>query len=620
LPAVALQVVEKASDPECELESLTRIVSNDPGMSAMLLRTVNSAIFGLRQRVTSVRSALILLGIQPFRSLVLTLAMSRVRLPPLPPEMLKNYWRVSVAGGLAARQLAVEVGRSAPDNDLAVALLRDLGMLVLHQLYPARYKVLLNTPAPLFARFQCELEEEALELSHAEVSSEVLKAWRLPEDFSEPVRFHHDWVRAERLTGELGERARLLYLATQIGQLQLAIDQPQMIQEVATLAASSFGLTEPALLTFMNKVADQIKEFAGILGVDIGKVQDFSSLVNKGLADASRLATEETQRLGQHQLATPVREALGELQVAPTPVGNPAQLFFRESDKPQSSGVLAAFDGCTITEWIGSGALAAVFRALDLRMERTVALKMLLPQFADSPAMRQRFLEEGRAVVPLTHENLVRVFAVNESAGRPYLVMEHVVGEALDVWLKREAPLSLPDILRLGLQTASALAAVHAQGLVHGNLQPANLLVEKATGRIKMSDFGLARVLALASIDDDKGPVRAPWFLSPEEALGNAADARSDLFSLGAVLYVASTGQRPFRGETVQEVLEQICAWEPPLIRTLNAALPDWLEEVVVGLLNKDPGQRFFTASQLRQLFQSRWVSLYPASSARPSA
>jgi chemotaxis protein MotA len=203
------------------------------------------------------------------------------------------------------------------------------------------------------------------------------------------------------------------------------------------------------------------------------------------------------------------------------------------------------------------------------------------------------------------------VYTVGETGGVPYLVMEYIEGVSLAERLLREAPLPLPEIIRVGLQTASGLSVAHAGGLVHRDIKPANLLLEEATRRVKIVDFGLAKIADRVQLSRPGTLLGTPDFMSPEQAEGKPTDSRSDMFSLGSVLYVASTGQMPFDADSDLGVLRAICETHPVPVRAVNPVLPGWLEELIAGLMTKDPARRYPTASELKRLLLSRWARLY---------
>jgi HD-like signal output (HDOD) protein len=643
-PPVAWRIIDEVSKPECALDDLANIVGQDPALCAKVLRTVNSVMYGMRQPVSSIPGAVRCLGTDPLRSLVLTLTLASVQHAPLPGEFLQTYWRVSVAGAIAARQLALLGKRPRPDNDLAAGLMRDLGMLVLHQLFPTEYQGVLRTSPALLSGFQCELEEEAIHLNHAEVGTELLKAWRLPEEITEPVRYHHDWSGASQLPGDLRNRAQLLYFASQIGQLQLTADRPMLVREVLSLSAQQFGMNEEELRSFLALVQSQTEELASILQVNIGGVRAYSSVINQGIEELTRLAIRANSKPpapSAHSLAAHPSETTARARPTYGGVQKPAvnsraslavkrhggtddcnrvarandvlltELQEKLLDEPQTPGTLGRLGGYDIIELLGRGSMGAVFRAVDTRLGRPVAIKTLLPHLAYDDDARARFVREGQAIAAVTHVNIAQVYAVGESAGIPYLVMEFIKGMSLADRLLQGAPLSLNEIVRIGMQTASGLSVAHAQGLVHRDIKPGNLMLEEATRRVKIADFGLVQVANSPRLSETGGLIGTPYFMSPEQADGRRADPRSDMFSLGCVLYTACTGQLPFDCETLLGVLRAICESHPPGIRVLNPTLPEWLEEIVAGLLIKDPEKRFPTAVEMKRLFLSRWAHLY---------
>jgi HD-like signal output (HDOD) protein len=612
-----MEVVSRAADPDCDPALLAELVGRDAVLCAWVLRAVNSAAFGFRRKVTSVPAAVRHLGVRPLRSLALAFALTSLRWAPLPREVLEAYWRASLAGALAARQLATRRRRPDPDTDLAAGLIRDVGVLLLHQLFPVEYRPVLDTSAEFLSAFQCELEEGALGLDHAEAGAELLRAWSLPEELTEPVRCHHDWVRAERLPAGLRERATDLCLASQVADLYVTPNRPMLFRQVARRAGELHGLSGRELELFLQSIRAQISDLAGALNVSVGDPDRISRVLGRGIEELARLAlsgsdpsaasdaTSAGGRAAPAQDDSLVRVTGGPrgggwVDFAPS---EPAlDLLTARLFPAAGPGKLGKLDGYEVTRLIGHGAMGAVFEAVDLRLERPVAIKVLLPHLAEEPAARSRFLREGRAIAAVAHDNVVGVHGVGEAGGVPYIVMEYVAGRGVEAWLL-EAPLPLPDVLRIGLDVASGLAAAHTRGLVHRDVKPANLLFDRAANRVKIVDFGLAQVGAKDPHERGGELVGTPYYMSPEQAEGRGVDSRSDLFSLGAVLYLACTGIRPFEAATVAGVLRAVREHAPPPLRSLNPAVPAWLEEVVAGLLNKDPACRFPRAEEMKRLF-----------------
>jgi hypothetical protein len=287
--------------------------------------------------------------------------------------------------------------------------------------------------------------------------------------------------------------------------------------------------------------------------------------------------------------------------------------FLEPSDDPAFLGRLGHFD---ITRLIGRGGMGLVFEAHDRYLHREVAIKVLDPQLANDDVSKQRFCREARAAAAISHDHVVPVYQVEKMAdGKlPFLVMQLIQGETLEKKIAREGKLPLVEILRIGLQTSAALAAAHSQGVIHRDLKPGNILIDSTTGRVKLTDFGLARCIEDLSITRTGFVAGTPLYMSPEQALGEALDERSDLFSLGAVLYEMSTGRPPFRGATPLAVLKQITDRPASPPRTLNSDLPAWLNDLIQQLLSKRADQRPISASVVAEELAKRLAAFEPVS------
>ena len=223
---------------------------------------------------------------------------------------------------------------------------------------------------------------------------------------------------------------------------------------------------------------------------------------------------------------------------------------------------------------IGSGGMGVVLKALDAALNRYVAIKVLAPHLGSSGAARKRFSREAQAAAAVVHDNVMEIYGVADVEGLPYLVMPYVRGPSLQRRLDDEGPLALVEILRIGMQAASGLAAAHAQGLVHRDVKPANILLADGVERVKLTDFGLARAADDASLTKTGIIAGTPQYMSPEQSRGESVDQRSDLFSLGSVLYAMCTGRAPFRAETSYGVLRRVTDEEPRPIREINPDIP----------------------------------------------
>jgi serine/threonine protein kinase len=307
-----------------------------------------------------------------------------------------------------------------------------------------------------------------------------------------------------------------------------------------------------------------------------------------------------------------------------------------------------------LIEKIGSGGMGEVYRALDTRLEREVALKLVSETYlitdagSGSPSpvtpvhgtpnshiSHERFLREARSSATLNHPNVCSIHDTGEHDGRPYLVMELLRGETLKHYLAKTPGkgLTADEVISFSQQAASALAAAHAKGIIHRDIKPANLfVVDAGRGRrlIKILDFGLAKKqpgvgvaesrtydlpgnanetaigtgTATMELTSPGSAIGTVAYMSPEQAKGEPRDARTDLFSLGTVIYEMATGKTPFAGGSTAEVFAALLRENPPPVSAVNPAMPKKLDPIVARLLAKDPGQRYATADQLQEALE----------------
>jgi urea transport system substrate-binding protein len=264
---------------------------------------------------------------------------------------------------------------------------------------------------------------------------------------------------------------------------------------------------------------------------------------------------------------------------------------------PVGPGLLAHY---RILKPLGQGGMGLVYQAEDTRLHRPVALKVMHTALTAQPAARERFLREARAVAAVHNDHVVTIYEVGEADEIPFLAMELLHGRTLEECLCSGPPPHVGDILRIGREIATGLAAAHQCGLVHRDIKPANLWLEAPAGRVKILDFGLAR-----PVDRRDGLTRTgdvlgtPSYMAPEQALGNPVDARCDLFSLGVVLYRLSTGDPPFRGNSLAAVLMATAMETPRPMRERNPGIPPALADLVMRLLEKDPAGRPASAQEV---------------------
>jgi WD40 repeat protein len=255
-------------------------------------------------------------------------------------------------------------------------------------------------------------------------------------------------------------------------------------------------------------------------------------------------------------------------------------------------------------------------------LQRVVAVKVLAPRLAASKSARQRFVREAQAAAAVRDDNVVAIYAVSEESSVPYLVMEYICGQTLEQRIEQGKALELKEILRIGMQSAAGLAAAHAQGLVHRDIKPANILLENSIQRVKITDFGLARVAADAGPTAVGALAGTPLYMSPEQARGEPTDHRTDLFSLGSVLYTLCAGRPPFYADTTAEVLNRVRADAPQPLRKIDPNVPDWLCGLIDRLQAKDASARPASAREVADLLSSRLALLQqpPLTPLQPAA
>jgi eukaryotic-like serine/threonine-protein kinase len=282
---------------------------------------------------------------------------------------------------------------------------------------------------------------------------------------------------------------------------------------------------------------------------------------------------------------------------------------------PEMLGRIGEYD---IESFIGQGGFGVVLRAFDRELNRPVAIKILAPHLATVGAARRRFIREAQAAAAVVHPNVVPIHAVHADADHPFLVMTYVPGCSLQEFVRQQGPLETKVIVRIAQQVASGLAAAHRQGLVHRDIKPGNILLENGLNRALITDFGLARAADDAA-SQTGWLAGTPHYMSPEQAACGELDGRSDLFSLGCVLYFVATGREPFRGSQPLAIMNQIANQKPLPVRSVNSDISQVLAQVIERLLEKKPSDRFQSAAELSDFLEQYVAYLHqPETRSKP--
>ena len=251
----------------------------------------------------------------------------------------------------------------------------------------------------------------------------------------------------------------------------------------------------------------------------------------------------------------------------------------------------------SIDRELGRGGMGIVYLAREVHLDRPVAIKLLPPERTAQLPLRHRFLREARLAAGLSHPNIIPIHAVEDAGGFVFYVMAYVDGETLAERVRQRGPLPPSEAARVLREVAWALASAHAQGLVHRDVKPDNILIERSTGRVLVTDFGIAA----AAGDAGDGIAGTPEFMSPEQALGGQIDARSDLYGLGATAFFALSGRLPFEGNSTTEILARQVTEPPPALASLGLAVPRKLALLVDRCLAKPPDHRPASAQALAE-------------------
>jgi len=291
-PAIALQVLDRASKPSCTISEIARVISLDPGLCGKLLKLVNSALFGLPRAVASIDRALNLLGLNRVRSLVLSLTMPTLKFRNANQAKMRDYWKVSLTQAMVAREMAVRLHWPDPDSEMVAGLLCDLGVLILQEAFPEQYVQILAYPPEILVNSQSEIEDRTFGINHADVGAFLLNRWRFPDEFTEAIRFHHRPDQLQFGDKQRAERAHLLYFASRIAQLQLTVSQTAMLGEIVSISRDRYRMDDVDFSKFLDNLNRKIEEFASLIEIDLGDCPQYSTLFANATENLTRLAVE----------------------------------------------------------------------------------------------------------------------------------------------------------------------------------------------------------------------------------------------------------------------------------------------------------------------------------------
>ncbi|GIW51116.1 MAG: hypothetical protein KatS3mg081_0471 [Gemmatimonadales bacterium] len=275
------------------------------------------------------------------------------------------------------------------------------------------------------------------------------------------------------------------------------------------------------------------------------------------------------------------------------PVKQPDEIFF---------GLQAAVAGrYSLERQLGRGGMGIVYLARDVALDRPVALKLLPPHVAREPSLRDRFIREARTAAKLSHPHIVPVYAVEQTGEFVFFTMAYVPGQTLGQKIRKDGRLDPGEAARILMEIAWALGYAHSRGVVHRDIKPDNVLLDGESGRVLVSDFGIARVVQQSGITGRGEILGTAEYMSPEQASGEPVDGRSDIYSLGVVAFYMLSGRLPFEGDSPAQLLAQHLTREPPRLTEVSPGIPVHLAQLVDRCLRKSPAERFQSAEELAQ-------------------
>jgi eukaryotic-like serine/threonine-protein kinase len=626
---VALRVVNTASNPNCSAGEIAEILSQDPVLCGKVLKAANSNIFGGGQPIATVARAVVVMGLNPIRSLVLGLSLPTARAKATTNPAARDFWINAAVGGILARELSSRCQGPSPGYDLVAGLLRDLGFLLLVQNNPSGWDQLQHMPVEKLLNDPCGAETEIFGLHHVEVTTALLKSWKLPEDVIQPILWHHRPELCQSPVKAWRQRAEILHFVEWLVRLDAVAETPELLKTLLSRAEQLFGMDQNGMVEFLGQVSPKIDEIKKLFELDTQNSKDYSGILSRGckaLNDLSfraqlqgldsEIDTALLNELGSDPQRTVTGREKQENPSSKTPPDDGSMLLpnaWMESIVLPSiprfnSTMLTLFpdSGCLIDSFevkheLGRGAMGIVYAGYDHNVHREVAIKILSPEYASSKIARQRFQREARTLAAIQHQNIIGIYTLGIVDTLPYLAMEFVHGGSLEDLVEGIGPLPLEQIIDYGMQIAMGLNVAHQRGIIHRDIKPANIMIEAISRKVKIGDFGIACGLDNLELTGVGALVGSPLFLAPEQIENAVNNSSTDLFSVGSVLYYMCTGVYPFAAKTMPAVVRLICEANPLPPQVLRSDLPEWLNTLVLDLLRRRPEDRLRNAAGLFQ-------------------
>ena len=245
-----------------------------------------------------------------------------------------------------------------------------------------------------------------------------------------------------------------------------------------------------------------------------------------------------------------------------------------------------------VSRLLGQGGMGAVYQARDTELDRDVALKEIRPDLVDQPDVIARFKREIQLASDITHPNVLRVFDLSEANGKRFLTMQYVEGTTLSTRLRRQGVPEISEVVAIFGQLCAALAAAHEKGVIHRDMKPGNVMIDRQ-GHVLVMDFGLATSLALSGLTQTGTVLGTPHYMSPEQVSGQTVDSRTDVYALGVMLFQMLTGQLPFQGESTFEIMMQRMQQDPPSAQEINPEIPRYLRQILDRCLVRESSLRY---------------------------